>query len=352
MNERERVLRTLRRAGNDRAPVVCPGGMMTMVVTDLMDATGSTWPEAHSDPARMAALTLAAHELGGIENVGVPFCMTIEAEGLGAEVDLGSRESEPRVVRYAIDRLDELERLRSFDARAGRAGTCAEAIRLLKEKAPQLPIVASLSGPVSVATSVLDPLLYYRALRRDREAAHRLTRLSTDAIARFGAVLLEAGADVVCVADPSATGEILGRAAFEEFVVPYVNELLERFRSEHGAPSIVHICGDVRSLGDSLSALRADAVSVDSMVGIDTLRTLVGDKCTMGNVSTHLLERGRPDELYRVARRRLEQGVDVLAPACGLSPRTPLANLRSLSEAAAGSGVHPAGDAGNPGRRA
>ena len=41
-----------------------------MTVTELMDATGYAWPDAHLDPAKMAGLSLAASNLLGIENVG------------------------------------------------------------------------------------------------------------------------------------------------------------------------------------------------------------------------------------------------------------------------------------------
>lgn len=332
MNQKERLLGVLAGEKVERPPFICPGGMMTMVVTQVMERAGCCWPEAHSDAAQMARLTLAAHELAGIENAGVPFCMTIEAEGMGAKVGLGSLDSEPRVDGYVMQEMTDLDRLTPFDPSAGRALVCSEAIRMLKESAPHLPVIANLSGPISLATSVIDPLLYYRALRRDREAAHLLTRRCTDVLAAFGAALIEAGADVVCIADPSATGEIIGREAFAEFALPYLNELTDHFRERYGVPTIVHICGNVKSLGSALSSLSAAAVSVDSMVGIETLRELAPGKATMGNISTFLLERGEPEQIAKASRHCLADGVNIIAPACGISPRTPIANIRAVAD--------------------
>src|SRR5689334_17950255 len=110
MNHKERLLGVLAGEAVDRPPFICPGGMMTMVVTEVMERVGCSWPQAHIDAAQMARLTLAAHEQAGIENAGVPFCMTIEAEGMGAKVGLGSRESEPRVDSYAMEGMTELDR--------------------------------------------------------------------------------------------------------------------------------------------------------------------------------------------------------------------------------------------------
>ena len=52
--------------------------------------------------------------------------------------------------------------------------------------------------------------------------------------------MAEAGADAICVAEPSGTGEILGAKRFREFTVPYINRLLDAI----DVPvKIVHICG-------------------------------------------------------------------------------------------------------------
>jgi len=335
LDEKERLLSTLRREPVDRRPFICPGGMMTMIVTEVMDKIDCFWPEAHAVAEKMAKLTMGANRLAGVENVGVPFCMTIEAEAMGAKVDLGSKENEPRVTDYAIENLSDMETLSLLDVNEGRAKVCVDAIKILKQKAPDIPIIANLTGPVSLATSLIDPLIYYRAIRKEKEAAHKLTALSTENLIKFGDVMLEAGADVVCIADPSATGEIIGREAFEEFALPYINEMADHFRDKFEAPTIVHICGDVRTLGNSLASVSAESVSVDSVVGIKELKELVGCKVTMGNVSTYLLERGEANSVFKSAMGALINGVDILSPACGISPRTSIANIRSLLKAAA-----------------
>jgi MtaA/CmuA family methyltransferase len=332
MNQRERLLKTLQQEPVDRPPFVCPGGMMSMVVTSLMDQRGARWPQAHADANLMAKLTWLMHSHAGVENLGVPFCMTVEAEALGSEIDLGSLENEPRVTRYALQRLEQMDELLPLEVNSGRARVCVEAVRLLKLKAPGVPIIANVTGPVSLATSLVDPLLYYRALRRDKALAHRLTRFCTYNAITFGAALISAGADVICIADPSATGELIGAQAFAEFVLPCLNLMTAQFKSRYGTPAIVHICGNVKSLGASLGELEADAISVDSCVGIARLREQAAGKVTMGNVSTLLLEKGTAEEVGRAGAACLDNGVGILAPACGIGPRTPVANIAALAK--------------------
>ena len=73
-----------------RPPCICPGGMMNMLTTEAMDLCHTYWPEAHSDPSLMARLAAAPFSAGLFDNIGVPFCMTVEAEAMGSAVDLGN----------------------------------------------------------------------------------------------------------------------------------------------------------------------------------------------------------------------------------------------------------------------
>jgi [methyl-Co(III) methanol-specific corrinoid protein]:coenzyme M methyltransferase len=330
LSPKERLLRALRRSPVDRPPFVCPGGMMSMAVTEVMDRLDARWPDAHEDPALMARLTLGMAELGGLENTGVPFCMTVEAEALGARVELGTRDGEPRVVAYAVEATAAVPRLGRLDPAQGRAAVCVEAVRLLKAARPDLPVIANVVGPVSLATSVVDPTVFFRDVRREPRAAHALLEAAVEASERFGEALVAAGADVVCIADPSATGELLGKTVFDAFALPGLNRLADRFRAL-GRPTIVHICGRLAPLGTSLGALSAEAVSVDSCVSLADLRAQAAGKATMGNVSTFKLERGTSEEVAEAAEACLRRGADIVAPACGLGPRTPLANVAAAA---------------------
>ena len=102
MNEKERLLGVLGGKAIPEVPCICPGGMMNAIVVDLMDRCGIAWPEAHTDPVMMAELARAVYDHEMFENYGVPFCMTVEAETLGAPVDMGNRECEPHVSGYII----------------------------------------------------------------------------------------------------------------------------------------------------------------------------------------------------------------------------------------------------------
>lgn len=331
LTEKERLVLALERKAVDRPPCICPGGMMNLITRDLMEQSQTYWPEAHLDPVKMARLSKAAHEANCFENYGLPFCLTIESEAMGASVDLGTQSYEPRVSEYAINSVSEWSRLQPIDCSTGRAKVVLEAIAILKAENGDVPIIGNLTGPISAAGSVLDPVILYKEMRRKREDCHALMDFVTRQILEFGLKQLEAGADIIAISDPSGTGEILGPLLFEEYAVPYLNMLTramqERFPDSH---SIVHICGKMHKVFGPLAGVDCHALSFDAIVNMRKAKDLLPQHAVMGNVSCFALEFNGPERISRITQGCIRSGVDVISPACGLGNTTPLANMQAI----------------------
>lgn len=329
LTEKERLDRALHHEEVDRPPCICPGGMMNMITTDLMDICGVTWPEAHTDAEMMANLALASYEQGCFENVGVPFCMTVEAEAMGAEVTMGTRNFEPHVTAYAADSVKEWKKLGRADMNKGRAKVVLDAIRILKAKNLNVPIIGNLVGPISTASSVVDPVPFYKELRKCRTEAHEFMTFVTEQLIEFANAMIEAGADVIAISDPSGTGEILGPKFFEEYAVKYLNMLLDGIENKH-AGTIVHICGQMRSVYKQINMVHADALSFDAVVPMKEARANLGDRVLMGNVSTFALEFGDEERVEKLTKFCVKGGSNIISPACGLGTRSPIANIQAI----------------------
>ncbi len=53
----------------------------------------------------------------------------------------------------------------------------------------------------------------------------------------------------------------------------------------------------------------------------------------VGNISTtQTLFTGSPEEVKAEVKRALEAGVDIVAPGCGLAPRSPIENIKAMVE--------------------
>ena len=201
-------------------------------------------------------------------------------------------------------------------------------------------MIGNLTGPVSLATSILDPLLYFRLMRKDPMGLHLFMETLTNFLSGFASALVEAGADIISIADPSATGEILGRNYFREFAAPYLSRLVAAIR-ETGARAILHICGDTSLIFDELNRIRGTAFSFDSVVSMKKARAKIEGAPLMGNVSTQLLHQAPPERVIRATMRLIEQGVEIIAPACGLSMQTPLENIKALTGTAKNPRAYP-----------
>jgi [methyl-Co(III) methanol-specific corrinoid protein]:coenzyme M methyltransferase len=290
-------------------------------------------PEAHFDAGGMADLALDIAQHTGFENVGVPFCMTVEAELLGSPINHGTLECEPKITHEIFPSVSQVafgdvEKM----AHSGRMNVVVDAAHLIAKAKPDVPVIASLTGPMSTAASIVDPLTFYKELRKDPSGAHRVLDYVTRLLIAFAERLLEEkGASAIAVGDPSATGELLGPKLFEEYAVRYLNELADRVHAK-GFPLIVHICGDVKRVRPQLAAIRADALSTDAMISLPGLKAEYPHLTTMGNLSTFALQWSTPEKIAAMARNLVVDGVDIISPACGLSTSTHLECIRAMTD--------------------
>jgi uroporphyrinogen decarboxylase len=82
-----------------------------------------------------------------------------------------------------------------------------------------------------------------RELRRNSTAVHQLLRLVTNTIVAFSRAAIQRGVRLG-LADPTASGSVVGKNAFETFALPYLTEVVQTIAQATGgaAPSL-HVCG-------------------------------------------------------------------------------------------------------------
>lgn len=326
--EKTRLQTVLAGKKPDRPPVICPGGMMSAATTTVLQAGGGVF---HTDAAAMAATSEAIYRHTGFENLGVPFCMTVEAEAFGSKVDLGNAGVEPCVTEYgAADLPDILRRSMPNIENEQRAQAVLAAIERLVSRNRDTPVIGNVTGPISLVTSIVDPLIFFRKMRKFPVEVTEVLQVLTEYLTQFAKLQIEAGASVIAIADPTATGEILGAANFRRFVAPLLQQLVEKIR-QAGAGAIVHICGDATLLLADLQGMRGAACSFDSLVNIRKAKEMLGNIPVMGNLNTQLLHTGGAERIAQTAQALLQQEVDILAPACGISLATPRDNLQAFT---------------------
>ena len=329
ITSRERIIKVFNKEEVDRPPCICPGGMMNMITIDLMEKANIFWPNAHLNAEKMAQVAISNYENNCFENYGVPFCMTIEAEALGSTVTMGTREFEPHVTEYAIDSVTDYKKLNSINLHEGRAKVVLDAIKILKEKNDNVPIIGNITGPISTASSLMEPVNFYKELRKKNKEAHEFMQFVTDEIIKFARAQIDAGADIIAISDPSGSGEILGPRDFEQFAVKYINQVIDSLQDEK-IGTIVHICGQMRSVYKQIDMINSNVLSFDSVVSMKNARMSLANRVLMGNVSTYALEFGTPKKISSLIHKCIEDGSDIISPACGLGTKSPLKNIQTI----------------------
>lgn len=326
MNEKERLLRALSGEEVDRPPVICPGGMMSACITEILEDVED---DHNLTVDGMVKAAKNIYEKTGFENYGVPFAMVAEAEPLGVIIDSGTKITEERITEYNNEPIENIIEKYDIDPnKSPRMKITIEAIKQLKND--KVPVIGNLVGHISTATSIVDPIVIFKMLKKGPEKTYDFFKFVNNILIKFADEMIKAGADVIAISDPTSTGEILGTKNFEKFSVPLYKELVDFIHSKN-TQVIIHICGDVNKIIDGLNTVGADALSFDSCVNMRFAKSKITTKL-MGNVSTQLLDIGTEEKIISITENAISSGVDIVSPACGLSMSTSTEKLKAMTD--------------------
>lgn len=331
LSPKERILRTFNKQTVDRPPVICPGGMMNSAVVEIMNKGGHKLPEGHHDGKIMTELAKDVHEMTGFENFGIPFCMTVEAEVLGSEINYGTLACEPKIQKEVFASVSDVvfKPLGAME-KNNRVNSILEATHALSKRYSDVPVIGSLTGPVSAAASIVDPISFLKELRKKANDSHKVIDYVSDHIVELAMLMIESGANIISIADPTATGEILGPKLFNEYAVRYLNKVIDAVHAMN-IPVIVHICGKMNAVEKYIPNINSDAISTDAFVSLKLLKEQYPSLTTMGNLSTFILESGDEEKVANQTNRLIRDEINIIAPACGLSTSTPVKNIKSMT---------------------
>jgi len=347
MNLKENLIESLSGEEVEITPVI---SVTQVGIVEAMQKTGSFWPDSHTDAEKMAILGSSLYELVGLECARIPFDLTVEAEAMGCKIDIGSEDMTPRVVENPFERSSDIKIPEDFLNR-GRIPVVLEALKKLKEKyGDNLPVIVGVTGPLTLTGQLLGIENVVRSMRsRPYEVESALDEV-LEASIQYVNALSEIDSDVICVADPTSAPDLTNPLQFKNMVKPRLEDLSR----EITACKVLHICGSTEPIIKDMAATGFDGLSVEEKVDISwakeeiksggkTIRvggrtmSMGGRDKTpklVGNISTsQTLFMGSPQDVKSEVKSVLEAGVDILAPSCGLAPRSPLENIKAMIEA-------------------
>ncbi len=303
-------------------------------IEDAFPGAGVTWPEAHKDVEEMAKLGISLHEQAGLECARIPFDLTAEAEAFGCQVDLGNMEATPTLRSHApFDDPEDLDVPDDY-VNQGRLPVIIDAIELLKNEHPDVPVIVGMAGPFTLTGHLLGVEDLVKMLKTDSFIVEDAVDIALEAQIELVEAFNDTGVDVISVADPTSSPELLDPNDFAEFAQPALEDLADEMDTE----SIIHICGNTKPILEDMLDCGYNGASVEEavdMVEAQQVRADLGtDTVMVGNVSTSQTLFSKPAEDVKAeVTAALDKGTNVLAPSCGIAPKSPLVNLQAFVEA-------------------
>lgn len=279
---------------------------------------------------QMAILGSSLHELAGLECARIPFGLTVEAQSMGAEVNLGNNERTPEVTGTPFESADDIEAPDDF-LENGRIPVVLEAIDILKEKYEDLPIIVGITGPFTLTGHLLGIENVVRYMKTDPDEIEIAMENCLDASMDYIESIQKHDADVICVNEPTASPELIDPLQFKSMIKPNLEDLADFIDVQ----KVLHICGSTQPIISDMSSVGFDGISIEEAVDIPKAKESIEDECVIvGNISTSkTLLSGTPEDVKEDVKKVLSEDIDIIAPSCGLAPKTPLANVKALVEA-------------------
>jgi len=267
-------------------------------------------------------------------------------------VDLGMEVRFPendygQIVKPLAEDAESIDKLALFDANI--ASECpkfhASIISALEETARIIPEdlhICGLSwGPITTAGYIMGVENMVMGILMEPETVHKLIGKVTKMVSTTETRMMDAGATLMWMADPTSSEDLISPDMFGEFSKPYIKQVVADVNAhDKDAPTFVHICGNTLKILKQMPETKADCLSFDHAVDPGKAKETAGRKISiMGNVDpVQVMMMGTPETVtkacYDVIDAAGQESGFILAPGCETPISTCDENILAMGEAA------------------
>lgn len=337
MSPREIILRALKGERGERVPVALVGGGMWSVYH-----YGISFEEMAKDATKMTGMLVDMAEKlrSDIVYVGSGY-PNFPVAALGGRIkyrEIGAPDLEEPIVFSEKD-LEGLD-MERID-RDPVIDTLRRAFRETHSRIGQEYLVTMTAwGPFTLAARFIGEEVMMKAVFKQPAWVHRVLDFATRLLIRFFEPLVrERQLEVILLGDPTASGDLISKKQFEQFVVPYLKRFTDWARS-YDVHTIVHICGNTTDRLDLFPHTGASCASFDHKTDMVKAKEILhGTLCIAGNIDpVKVLLQGTVHDVEEACKRVIEAvGTDggfILMPGCDIPPTIPYENLQKFAQVA------------------
>ncbi|MDD2510403.1 MAG: uroporphyrinogen decarboxylase family protein [Syntrophomonas sp.] len=157
---------------------ICAGRDTLEIPGEVLRTGGFNFPEIHNSCEEMARLARKIKQHSKNTICMLPFCLTVESEALGAHVNLGNEKAGPRISTFSNNSIEELKEIGMMDFASGRIKEVLDAVEALSQSGEIVAL--NVGGPFTVITSLVDPMIFYKAIKKNREDVKYVLKIRAD----------------------------------------------------------------------------------------------------------------------------------------------------------------------------
>ncbi|MBI5640182.1 MAG: hypothetical protein HZA17_07150 [Nitrospirae bacterium] len=340
MTPREMVLKAFEMGKPERVPVTLFGGGMWSI-RDY----GTSFEELSNNAGKMVdmCVTEAERIRSDVVYVGSGF-NNFHASALGREFGVGIKYREigaPDLTAHFVNSEEDIARLNKADIfKDPVVQTVMEATRRVREKIGQKYLVTMTCwGPFTLAARFVGEETFMKSIFKRPAFVEKMCDFCADLLISLYEPLVHDGLEVLSIADPTASGDLINPKQMAKFAVAPLRKISDWAKSK-GAHTILHICGNTSDRLDLFPETGCSTIFFDQKVDIAKAKEVLSGKMSFGgNVApVHVLLNKTAAEVEAACREVIGiVGKDsgfILVPGCDIPPTIPYENLRAFHDVA------------------
>jgi uroporphyrinogen decarboxylase len=300
-----------------------------------------SFEDAFRKPAEeVAAIIIEAYYAAGSDIVwAAPGSGNILIQALGGKLKF-RRAGPPDVVEPVIKNPEMLE---NIDIEKFKKDPMLRHIMeitkcILRKTSEYFAVSGSMWGPLTLAGLLYGAEPLMRDMRRNKHGVHAILDWTARLYLAYVEDYIKNGMEIITMGEPVASGDMISREHFEEFVVPSLKKIYTTLAGR-GVKTCLHICGNVENRLDLIAETGVDIFSLDYKVSLKKAREVFSGKIAFaGNVNpVAVLQDGTAEEIEQACNQCIaDAGTEgfILMPGCDISPSTPLENIKTMMKVA------------------
>ncbi len=333
MKPKEVILKAFEGGKPDRVPVTLFGAGMWSI-----HDYGTTFQALSQDPQKMADMLvkMSGKLLCDVVYAGSGY-NNFHASALGGKIkfrEIGAPDLEAPLISSEEDLKNlDMSKIDSDEV----INTVKKAMKIVKPKLGGEYIVTMTAwGPYTLGARLVGEEAMMKATFKKPDFVHKVVDFITDLLIHLYEPLVSDGTlEMISLADPTASGDLISKKQFEKFALPYLKKFTDWAKSK-GVHTLVHICGNTTDRLDLFPLTGASCISLDHKTDIAKAKEILhGKMCFGGNVDpVKIMLQGTVQQVEDTSRQVIQTaGTDggfVLMPGCDIPPTVPYENIQKF----------------------